>query len=60
MNLTESLEPEDDHIQEPDYYFCMCCGTQTGGHAYSRYSNDAQFNCNYCGFQSTIELRGWI
>lgn len=30
----DDFESEDDCIQEPDYYFCMCCGTQTGGHAF--------------------------
>ncbi|WP_017863212.1 hypothetical protein [Leptospira santarosai] len=33
-DLTEDFEPEGDPMQEPDYYFCMCCGTQTGGHAF--------------------------
>ncbi len=42
MNLTENFESEDDCMQEPDYYFCMCCGTQTDG------QDGHAFDCPRC------------
>ncbi|EMO53901.1 hypothetical protein [Leptospira noguchii] len=30
----DNFENEEDHMQEPDYYFCMCCGCETAGRAY--------------------------
>lgn len=60
-NKNESVHKYKETIE----YKCPACTwinrvTINEAEEYSRYRLNAQFNCNYCGFKSTIELREWI